>query len=87
MQKKKTTMQRVRQWVDGTSSVLARPMIHVSGTYRREDGERLVEVIFDMPTVLYGLIPIMCDHTDTSPYGITTSNGKVCVLLQERNEQ
>jgi len=83
MQKKKTTMQRVRQWVDGTNSVLARPMIHVSGTYRHIDGNRLVAVTFDMGVVLAGLIDVMCNHTSTALYGITKQDGKVCLLLQD----
>lgn len=84
MMKKQTTLQRVKQWAQGTNSVLKRPMISVSGTYRMEDGKRLVEVIFGMGIILAGLIDVMLNHTHTSLYGITRQDGKVCLLLQDK---
>lgn len=82
--KKQTLLQRVRQWVDGTNSVLSRPMIAVSGSYRHIDGNRLVAVTFDMGVVLAGLIYVMCNHTNTALYGITKQDGKACLLLQDK---
>lgn len=83
MQKKQTTLQRVKTWAQGTNSVLKRPMISVSGTYRYQDGNRLVAVTFNMGIILTGLVEVMTANTSTELYGITTDNGKVCLLLQD----